>query len=318
MLTLDSETIVNVEKLRFTYGEGRYALDGVSFTIRKGEVFGFLGRNCAGKTTTIKVLTTLVRPTEGIVQVLGMDVRHGGKGLRSRIGVVLQEESFDFTTVEKSLDIYGTMWGIPKKERKTRTEELLSFFELMDVRKKRMWDLSGGQKRRVQVAREFMHDMDLLFLDEPTVGLDTIARRKILDMVRQRTKGGLTVFFTTHNLEEADYLCDRIAIIDNGKILANDTVAALKRNYSGVKTVEASFSQDGALVEKMLAGIPNVKVEKPETARDPFKLIGPEPEETVRSIIDLASKNGLRLEWLNIHPVTLEEVFLKTVGAAGS
>ncbi len=312
---MESDFAVEVENLRFSYGGGRYALDGISFKIRKGEIFGFLGRNGAGKTTTIKVLTTLVRPTEGRATVLGMDARHGGKSLRSRIGVVMQEESFDFTTVEKSLDIYGVMWGRTRREREKDIGELISFFELEDVRKKRMWDLSGGQKRRVQVAREFMHGMDLLFLDEPTVGLDTIARRKILDMVREKAKGGLTVFFTTHNLEEADYLCNRIAIIDRGKVLANDTVSALKRSYTGLKTVEAAFSNDGVEVERMLASLPDVRVERPADSREPFKLIGPEPEETVRRVIDLVSRNGLHLEWLNIHPVTLEEVFLKTVGA---
>ncbi len=315
---MDSDRVVDVEDLRFTYGSGRYALDGISFGISKGEVFGFLGRNGAGKTTTIKVLTTLARPASGKATVLGHDVRHGGKALRSKIGVVLQEESFDFTTVEKSLDIYGVMWRIQKKERERKIEELLSFFELEDARKKRMWDLSGGQKRRVQVAREFMHDMELLFLDEPTVGLDTITRRKILDMVNEKTKDGLTVFFTTHNLEEADYICDRIAIIDSGRILANDTVSALKRSYSGYKTVEASFSHDGADVDGMLASIPNIRIERPVNSGEPFKLIGPEAEETVKLIIEKSTKNGIRLEWLNIHPVTLEEVFLKAVGAAES
>lgn len=312
---MEQENVVDVRDLKFTYGSGRFALDGISFSIRKGEIFGFLGRNGAGKTTTIKVLTTLVRPTSGQANVLGTDVNHAGKSLRKRIGVVMQEESFDFTTVEKSLDIYGVMWKTPKREREKRIDDLLSFFELEDSRKKRMWDLSGGQKRRVQVAREFMHDMDLLFLDEPTVGLDTIARRKILDMVREKTRDGLTVFFTTHNLEEADYLCHRIAIIDSGRILANDTVGGLKRSYSGFKTVEAAFDRDGVDVEGMLSTIPNVRIERPSSDSEPFKLIGPEPEMTVRLVIDLATRNGVKLEWLNIHPVTLEEVFLKTVGA---
>ena len=311
---MQSDNVVEVEQLRFSYGGVQYALDGVTFSIGKGEIFGFLGRNGAGKTTTIKILTTLVKPTSGTAKVLGTDVRHGGKALRSRIGVVMQEESFDFTTVEKSLDIYGVMWGMPRKERAPKIDELISFFELEDVRKKRMWDLSGGQKRRVQVAREFMHDMDLLFLDEPTVGLDTIARRKILDMVREKAKDGLTVFFTTHNLEEADYLCNRIAIIDRGVLLANDTVGALKRNYTGMKTVEVAFGENGGTVENLLSAIANVRVEKPQSAREPYKLIGPEPEETVRHVIELAGRNGLALEWLNIHPVTLEEVFLKAVG----
>lgn len=314
---MEQENVVEVKDLRFTYGGGRYAVDGISFGIRKGEIFGFLGKNGAGKTTTIKMLTTLIRPTSGSATVLGTDLMHAGKSLRRRVGVVMQEESFDFTTVEKSLDIYGVLWGTPKKEREKRIEDLLSFFELEDSRKKRMWDLSGGQKRRVQVAREFMHDMELLFLDEPTVGLDTIARRKILDMVMEKAKDGLTVLFTTHNLEEADYLCQRIAIIDRGKILANDSVSALKRNYSGFKTVEASFDRDGNEIARLLESIPGVRVEQPAEKGEPFKLIGPEPEKTVRAVVDIAVKSGIKLEWLNIHAVTLEEVFLKAVGAGG-
>ncbi|MDH2906444.1 MAG: ABC transporter ATP-binding protein [Methanomassiliicoccales archaeon] len=313
MLNVTEEFVINAEELRYTYNDRQYAVDGASFGVRKGEIFGFLGRNGAGKTTTIKVLTTLVKPTSGKVEVLGTDVRTGGKALRRRIGVVLQDDSFDFTTVEKALDIYGALWGIGREQRKSRTEELLDFFELKEERRKRLWDLSGGQRRRVQVAREFMHDMELLFLDEPTVGLDTVTRRKILDMVKGRAAEGLTVFFTTHNLEEADYICDRVAIIDRGRILADDTVSMLKRRYSGYKTVEASFGEEQSVIETALACLDGVRIEKPAGPGEPFRIVGNEPEETLRRIVDLTLKNGLHLNWLNVHPVTLEEVFLHTV-----
>jgi ABC-2 type transport system ATP-binding protein len=310
---LTAEYAINAEELRYSYSGKQFALDGTTFRVRKGEIFGFLGRNGAGKTTTIKVLTTLIQPTSGKVEVLGMDVRKGGKALRKRIGVVLQDDSFDFTTVEKAMDIYGSLWGINKQRRRKKTEELLDFFELTEERKKRLWDLSGGQRRRVQVAREFMHDMELLFLDEPTVGLDTVTRRKILDMVRKRAAEGLTVFFTTHNLEEADYICDRVAIVDRGKILADDTVSRLKRKYSGFKTVEASFTEEPSVIKPILDHLDGVRIENPTSAGEPFRIVGEQPEETLKKVIDLTLKNGLHLNWLNVHPVTLEEVFLHTV-----
>ncbi|MBX8631348.1 MAG: ABC transporter ATP-binding protein [Thermoplasmata archaeon] len=308
-----SDYSIEVDNLRYAYGGGRYAVDGISFSVSKGEIFGFLGRNGAGKTTTIKVLTTLLKPTSGVAKVLGVNILRGGKALRKRIGVVLQDDSFDFTTVEKAMDIYGAMWGIPREKRRRKIDELLNFFELEEDRKKRLWDLSGGQRRRVQVAREFMHDMELLFLDEPTVGLDTVTRRKILDMVKKKAKGGLTVFFTTHNLEEADYICDRVAIIDHGRILANDTVPMLKKSYSGLKTVEAAFSENPEKVIPLLNSIGNVKIEQPSRTDEPFRITGQETERTLKSVVEIALENGLHLTWLNVHPVTLEEVFLTAV-----
>ncbi len=314
---MTEETVINSEQLRYSYNGKQFAVDGATFRVRKGEIFGFLGRNGAGKTTTIKMLTTLVQPTSGRAEVLGMDVRKGGKALRRRMGVVLQDDSFDFTTVEKAMDIYGALWGIGREQRKKRTEELLDFFELREERKKRLWDLSGGQRRRVQVAREFMHDMDLLFLDEPTVGLDTVTRRKILDMVKRKAAEGLTVFFTTHNLEEADYVCDRVAIIDRGRILADDTVSMLKRRYSGFKTVEASFGEEQHVVEPLLTLLEGVRIEKPSAPGEPFRIVGDRPEETLGKVVDLTVRNGLHLNWLNVHPVTLEEVFLNAVKENG-
>lgn len=310
---MGNDFAIEVDDLRYTYGSGRYALDGISFRVEKGEIFGFLGRNGAGKTTTIKLLTTLIEPTSGTARVLGMDVRKGGKALRRRMGVVLQDDSFDFTTVEKALDLYGVMWGVPRGVRRKRMEELLSFFELEGERKKRLWDLSGGQRRRVQVAREFMHDMELLFLDEPTVGLDTVTRRKILDMVKERSRQGLTVLFTTHNLEEADYICDRVAIIDHGRILANDTLPVLKRSYAGLNTIEVSFAEPSPVVMPVLEGIADARIEIPQIKGEPFRIVGAKTEYLLKRVMEEALKKGLHISYLNIHPVTLEDVFLKAI-----
>jgi len=313
----DPEPVVVAQDLRHSYDRRRYALDGVSFTVRRGEVFGLLGRNGAGKSTLIKAMTTLIRPTSGTLRVLGLDPARDGQRIRRRIGVVQQGESFDFTTVQRNLDVYGMLWGVPKPERVRRREELITRYGLADIRKRRAFDISGGQKRRVQVAREFMHDMDVLFLDEPTVGLDVIMRRSLLDMVRAETRRGLTVVFTTHNLEEADYLCDRAAVIDEGRILVQDSIENLKRLYGGKKTVDLTIRNGApehffsALSEQLGAGA-SITVHGSSAV-----ILTEDPKVALSKIAELSQARGVQLEWLNVRQNTLEDVFLHSVGHRG-
>jgi len=305
------------QDLRHSYDRRKFALDGVSFTVRRGEVFGLLGRNGAGKSTLIKAMTTLIRPTSGTLRVLGFDPRRDGQKVRRRIGVVQQGESFDFTTVQRNLDVYGMLWGVPKPERVRRRERLISEYGLDEIRKRRAFDISGGQKRRVQVAREFMHDMDVLFLDEPTVGLDVIMRRDLLDMVRAETRRGLTVVFTTHNLEEADYLCDRAAVIDEGRILVQDSIENLKRLYGGKKTVDLTIRNGApehffsALTDQLGAGA-SVTVHGNSAV-----ILTEDPKVALSKIAELSQSRGVQLEWLNVRQNTLEDVFLHSVGHRG-
>ena len=309
--------IVTAQDLRHTYDGKHFALNGLSFSIRRGEVFGLLGKNGAGKSTLIKAMTTLIRPTSGSLRIFGMDPARDGQRIRSRIGVVQQGESFDFTSVQGNLDIYGVLWGVPRGERVARRERLIHDFELQDLRKRRSFDLSGGQKRRVQVAREFMHDMDILFLDEPTVGLDVIMRRSLLDSIRAEVRRGLTVVFTTHNLEEADYVCDRIAVIDQGKLLVLDAVENLKRLYGGKKTIDITVGNGSAvgfyssLVEALGTQV-TVTVEG-----DSAVLLTDDPKETLATIIDLSRRRGVALEWVSVRKNTLEDVFLRSVSHEG-
>ena len=312
-----SDPVVVAENLRHSYDRRRFALDGVSFTVHRGEVFGLLGRNGAGKSTLIKAMTTLIHPTSGTLRVLGMDPAHDGQKIRRKIGVVQQGESFDFTTVQRNLDVYGMLWGIPKAESRRRRELLLSKFGLTDIRKRRAFDISGGQKRRVQVAREFMHDMEVLFLDEPTVGLDVIMRRTLLDSVREEVRRGLTVVFTTHNLEEADYLCDRAAVIDEGKILVLDSIENLKRLYGGKKTIDLTVANGDAtrffsiLSERLGAGT-TVTVSGSSAV-----ILTDDPKRALSQIAELSQAHGAQLEWLNVRKNTLEDVFLHSVGHGG-
>ena len=308
------EPVVRAENLRHTYDHRHFALDGVGFEVRRGEVFGLLGRNGAGKSTLIKAMTTLIQPTSGTLRVLGMDPAKDGQRIRRRIGVVQQGESFDFTTVEGNLDVYGLLWGVPKAERLRRRETLLAQYGLSDVRKRRAFDLSGGQKRRVQVAREFMHDMEILFLDEPTVGLDVLMRRALLDSVRDEVRRGLTVVFTTHNLEEADYLCDRVAVIEAGRIVVEDSVAALKRRYSGKKTIDVTADADHAEAFFRALG-PALGDAATVTVRGTSATVLTDGAKAgLDAILDVARTTGTSLEWLTVREKTLEDVFLQTVG----
>ena len=304
---------IETKNLRKKYAS-TVAVDSIDLQIESGQVFGFLGPNGAGKSTVIKLLTTLISPSNGEISVLGIDSSKHPLEIRKKIGVVLQQPSYEPTlSAEKSLDKYGMMWNIDKKTRKKRTEELLSAFGLEEIRKKKMEDLSIGQRRRVQVAREFMHDMELLFLDEPTVGLDPTARRKLLDFLRDQVKkSGLTIFYTTHVLSEAEYLCDNIAIINNGKIMAVDSPSELKNRFGHEKTIKIHISTVSEELKSKLSIIPECQIKlEPE----PTVIINSTKSEIVlMNILKILNETETKINDLSAIPTNLEEIFLKVVG----
>ncbi|HEY4672638.1 MAG TPA: ABC transporter ATP-binding protein [Nitrososphaerales archaeon] len=303
--------IIAVESLSKHYGDKK-AVDDVGFTVSKGEVFGFLGPNGAGKTTTIKVLTTLVRATSGNVRVLGHDLRKEAKQIRNKIGVVQQQESYDQNiSVEGGLDLYGFLWDVPKQKRAERVEILLKQFGLYEARKTPSLDLSIGQRRRLQVAREFMHDMDLLFLDEPTVGLDSLARRATLDFLKEKVKNGLTIFFTTHILEEAEYLCNRIAVINNGKIVTTDTPQNLKRKFGQSKSVDFKLLE-GTSPElvKLIERIDDVNKIVQDVSDGAYHVTTAKPEVVIPMLYQLAARLNLHITSIYIAEPTLEDAFI--------
>jgi ABC-2 type transport system ATP-binding protein len=304
---------IKTKNLRKKYAS-TVAVDGIDLQIESGQVFGFLGPNGAGKSTVIKLLTTLISPSNGEISVLGIDPTKHPLEIRKKIGVVLQQPSYEPTlSAEKSLEKYGMMWNIDKKIRKKRTEELLSAFGLEEIRKKKMDDLSIGQRRRVQVAREFMHDMELLFLDEPTVGLDPAARRKLLDFLREQVKNsGLTIFYTTHVLSEAEYLCDNIAIINNGKIIAVDSPSELKNRFGHEKTIKIHISTVSEKLKSKLSEISECQVKlEPE----PTVIINSSNSEIVlMNILKILNETETKINDLSAIPTNLEEIFLKVVG----
>ena len=302
---------INVEHLSKSYGSIT-AVNDLILSVKKGHVFGFLGPNGAGKSTTIKLLTTLIKPSSGSLSILGIDAISNPLEIRSKIGVVLQQPSYEPTlSVEKSLDKYGMMWNIPKIERKKRMEQLLKDFDLVEIRKKRNEDLSIGQRRRVQVAREFMHDMELLFLDEPTVGLDPEARRKLLDYLKNKIKTGLTIFYTTHILSEAEYLCDEIAIIDNGKILTVDSPDALKNRFGKEKTIKIHLQNKQSNISSLLNDIPDFEINF-DTGTT-IKIHSEQSELILLRVLKILNENNIEIEDLSAVPTNLEDVFLKMV-----
>ncbi len=312
------EFAIEVEALERRFGE-KIAVDGITFDTGRAEVFGFLGPNGAGKTTTIKMLTTLLQPTAGQATVLGCDVRTQGKMIRERIGVVQQQDSFDQgLRTETSMDIYGLVWDVPKALRRRRIDELIERFGMDEFRKTLTVDLSSGQRRRLQVAREFVHDMDLLFLDEPTVGLDAIVRRNVLDFFKEKVHDGLTIFFTTHILEEAEYLCDRIAVINEGKIVVVDTPQNLKRRFGSTKAVEFKLLEGSS---KELAGTLRAFSEISKLSQDEsgtYKATTSKPEAVIPEIYRAADRLGLTVSSIYIAETTLEDAFISLVTDGGN
>jgi len=303
---------ISVRSLFKSY-DGINAVDGIDLDVVKGQIFGFLGPNGAGKSTVIKLLTTLIHPTSGKISVLKIDALKEPLKIRQKIGVVLQQPSYEPTlSVEKSLAKYGMMWNLDKKTRNIRTEELLTAFNLVEIRKKKNEDLSIGQRRRVQVAREFMHDMDLLFLDEPTVGLDPTARRQLLDFLRNKVKEtNLTIFYTTHVLTEAEYLCDNIAIINKGRIVTIDSPNELKNRFGHEKTIKIHVSSNIETLENLLENIQDCKIEFNTGAT--ITIQSTNSELVLMNVLKILNQNNISIDDLSAIPTNLEEIFLKVV-----
>ncbi|KAG2471835.1 MAG: ABC transporter related [Nitrosopumilales archaeon] len=301
---------IDAKSLSKSYGSVN-AVNKIDLSVKSGQVFGFLGPNGAGKSTTIKLLTTLIPPSGGQLNILGENAIENPLNVRNRIGVVLQQPSYEPTlSVEKSLEKYGMMWNVSQKERKKRVEELISEFDLQEIRKKRNEDLSIGQRRRVQVAREFMHDMELLFLDEPTVGLDPAARRKLLDFLKSKVKTGLTIFFTTHVLTEAEYICDEIAIINKGKIITVDTPDELKKRFGREKTIKIHLYEANEKIKNLLIDVKDCEI---DFNTGTITIHSGESEIVLMKILQILNDNSIAIEDLSAMPTNLEEIFLKVV-----
>src|SRR5438309_9477902 len=233
--------MIQVEHLVKKFGDFT-AVDDISFEVRQGEIFAFLGPNGAGKTTTIKMLTTLARPTSGTLEIDGLDPNGSSNEVRKRFGIVFQDPSLDGDlTAYENMELHGVFYHVPRKVRVERIEQLLRLFELWERRNQQVKLFSGGMKRRLEIARGLLHTPKILFLDEPTLGLDPQTRNQLWTQVKAiNEQEGVTVFLTTHYMEEAERVAQRIAIIDHGKIVARGTAAELKQQ-TGTDSLEQAF-----------------------------------------------------------------------------
>jgi ABC-2 type transport system ATP-binding protein len=288
------------------------AVDRISFSVRKGELFGLLGPNGAGKTTTINMLSTLLNITSGKAEVAGFDVSSSRADVRQSIGIVFQEPALDSNlTGRENLEFHGILYGVPKKERKERIDEILKLVELEDKADMLVEKYSGGMKRRLEIGRGLIHKPKVLFLDEPTIGLDAQTRRHIWDYIKKlKSEGDVAIILTTHYMEEADYLCDRVAIIDHGKIIAMDTPEKLKHSLGGdVVRLEV---KDGARYMKALKGKKWVKSAKKYDGN--LCITMENGEKRIPELIVIAEKAGIKVNSVSLHEPSLEDVFIHYTG----
>ena len=243
--------MIKVENLTKKFGDFT-AVDNVSFSVNKGEIFAFLGPNGAGKTTTIRMLTTLLKPTSGRILINGSDPVREQNDVRRSFGIVFQDPSLDDElTAQENMEFHGVLYDVPKDIRRKRIEELLKFVELWDRKNELVKNFSGGMKRRLEVARGLVHHPKILFLDEPTLGLDPQTRSHIWNYIKNLNKEErMTVFFTTHYMEEADKVAQKIAIIDHGKIIVQGTPEELKQQTKTISLEEAFLALTGKIIRE--------------------------------------------------------------------
>ena len=285
----------------------------VSFSVRKGEIFGFLGPNGAGKTTTVKMLTTLLAPSDGTALIEGCDILRDPYGARENIGVVPETSNVYLElSAWDNLMFSAELYGVPRGARSTRARQLLELLGIWERRRSRALDFSKGMRRRLTIAMALVHEAAVLFLDEPTSGLDVQSSILIRDLIRRLREVGTTVFLTTHQMEEASQMCDRVAIIARGKLACVDAPERLRQTVESVRSVEVSLAAaDAALCDEMgrLEGVTEWRRDG-----DKLRLFTSDPGALVPLVVDLARSRGTGLVSLNTLGPTLEDVFVKVTG----
>ena len=302
---------VKVENLVKKFGD-LAAVDGISFSIKEGEIFGLLGPNGAGKTTTISMLSTILNLTSGKAVVNGFDVSEKADEVRHSIGIVFQDPSLDDElTAYENMDFHGRLYNIPKDIRERKISELLKLVELDDRKKSLVKTFSGGMKRRLEIARGLLHEPKVLFLDEPTLGLDAQTRNHLWKYIKNlNEEKKITIILTTHYMEEADRLCDTVAIIDHGKIVAKGTPKELKESIGGdVITISSEMNRK---LHPKLEKFPWIKSIKEHDGNMSINLL--EAEKHVAEIVKVADKEKISITSISMHEPTLEDVFLHYTG----
>jgi len=304
---------IEVENVTKRFGDFT-AVDALNFSVEHGEVFGLLGPNGAGKSTLIRLLTTLVPPTSGSARVNGFDIVRNANGVRQSIGVIPQAMTSDLDlSAAENMSIFAKLYGIPREKRRRTIKELLAVVELTQWADKPVKMLSGGMRRRLEIARGLVHEPKIFFLDEPTTGLDPVSRVAVWEMLaRLKRERDLTILVTTHYMDEADKLCDRIAIIDHGKLAALDSPLKLKASIPGKNILEVSFSnapQNWAATLEQLPEVAEVKAED-----HVFRISSNNGPRTTVELFDAARKANVTVAALSVQSTTLDDVFVHYTG----
>ncbi len=298
--------IIKAEHLTKYYGDF-LAVNDVSFSVKKGEIFGFLGPNGAGKTTTIRMLTGILNPNSGRIEVFGMDMKKHKIEIRERTGIVpeMANPYIDLSAM-RNLRLIGRLYGMKGKEIEERSVELLKLFNLYEKKDTKVCGFSKGMKQRLSLAMAMLPDPELLFLDEPTSGLDVMSARLIKKIIREEQKRGKTIFMNTHNMQDANEMCNRVAIINHGKLIAIDTPEKIKEIGTKSNVIEFSLSPF-----KFKEGIVEGRV---EILGDKVKVYTAEVDETIKKIVNYAERENLKIVSLNVEKPSLEDVFMALVG----
>ena len=309
-----NETAIEVKNLHKSFGELK-AVQGVSFEVKQGEIFSLLGPNGAGKTTTISMLSCLLRPDAGDALVLGHSIRGDQMGVKSALGVVPQEIAlYEDMTARENLDFWGKMYGLRGAALKKRVDEVLEIIGLTDRAKDRVGKYSGGMKRRVNIGVALLHKPRVIYMDEPTVGIDPQSRRNILDSVVALKQQGMTVLYTTHYMEEAQELSDHIAIMDNGKLIASGTNEELVRIVGELDRITVTINAESARVLdawKVVKGVRQVSAED-----GTLTILADDSNRVLPRLFESAATNGVRITSVAIQEPNLEAVFLHLTGRA--
>ena len=302
-----NEVLIEAKQLVKRYGDFT-AVDGINFQVRKGESFGFLGPNGAGKSTTMRIIAATLTRTSGEITILGKDPEKFGPEIKAHLGVVPQADNLDQAlSVEENLYIYGRYFGLSKKFIKPKIEELLDFAQLVDKRSVKVEALSGGMKRRLTIARALVSEPEILMLDEPTTGLDPQARHILWDRLFRLKEQGVTLLITTHYMDEAEQLCDRLMVMDKGSIMAEDSPAGLIKNFSTKEVLEVRFGSDrNVLVAPQLLEM----VERIEVLPDRILMYAEDGEEVLHQL----NQRGLHPLTSLVRRSSLEDVFLRLTG----
>ncbi|PYS29353.1 MAG: multidrug ABC transporter ATP-binding protein [Acidobacteria bacterium] len=304
---------IEVQNITKKFGDFT-AVDNVSFSVEHSEIFGLLGPNGAGKSTLIRMLTTLIPATSGSARICGHDVVTEADAVRHVIGVIPQAMTSDLElSVEENLLIYAKLYGVPREKRRRLMSELIEAVELTKWKDKPVKNLSGGMRRRVEIARGLVHEPRVFFLDEPTTGLDPVSRVAVWEMLKQlKHQRDLTVLLTTHYMDEADKLCDRIAIADHGKLVALDSPMKLKASVEGESILEVSFARTPEGWQERLRALP--EVESVTGADNIFRIATRNGPATTMALLDAAAQIGLPVHSLSVQSTTLDDVFVFYTG----